>query len=125
MFTDNLRSRGYLPHFDRIGQVHTIRTSEVDVVPPNLRTPTTPNPYGACRLGIRCVAEIVIDALKFQSYRGIWDLYAYVVMPNHVHVLARVHEPLDRVIGGVKSFAGLAANQFLGQNGRFLATRLL
>ncbi len=119
MFTDNLKSRGYLPHFDRTGYVHTVRISEFDIVPPNLRRPSTKNPYGACRLGHPAVANTIVESLNHLHQQNIINLFAYVVMPNHVHILARFNDAISDVMRNFKSFTGKANNSILGRTGEF------
>jgi REP element-mobilizing transposase RayT len=117
VFTNNLTSRGYLPHFDPTGFVHSVRISEHDVVPPNLRSADTINPYGACHLGISEIAENLVQSLKHHDRKDEIDLFAYVVMPNHVHLLARFHRPIGDVVRNVKSYTGRLNNLILGRIG--------
>ena len=50
--------------------------------------------YGSCILQINEIANIVIENwFYFDSKR--YDLIAYVVMPNHVHLLIKTYEKLD------------------------------
>jgi REP element-mobilizing transposase RayT len=47
-------------------------------------------------------------------------MLAWVVMPNHVHVLIEDGEtPLSTIIRNWKSFASVEANKLLGRTGRF------
>ena len=119
MFIDNLKSRGYLPHFDRTGYVHTIRISEFDVVPPTLRQASTKNPYGSCHLRDPDVAKTVVASLKYQHQQNLIDLFAFIVMPNHIHFLARFNESISKVVSSLKSFTGREINSILGRSGAF------
>ncbi|MBA3699032.1 MAG: transposase [Planctomycetes bacterium] len=60
---------------------------------------------GACHLRDPSIAEIVQHNLLHHAGER-YHLGAWVVMPNHVHVLIRIQEswPLDRVVHGWKSF---------------------
>lgn len=63
--------------------------------------------YGSCVLREPAAARIVVDAWRhFDGER--YDLLAWVVMPNHVHVLARVRtgQLLWRIVQSWKSFTG-------------------
>ena len=63
------------------------------------------NRYGSCCLNNPHAAKIVIDAWYF--YAGDWyDLYEWVVMGNHVHVLIRQYEGhrLGDIVGSWKSY---------------------
>ena len=41
---------------------------------------------GPCHLADDGVARMVMDAIAHRVEQGIWDVYAYVIMPNHVHL---------------------------------------
>jgi len=63
--------------------------------------------YGACQLQHPEAAEIVVNGWKhFNGER--YDLIAWVVMPNHVHVLIRLYEGqlLGKVVQSWKSYTG-------------------
>lgn len=50
-------------------------------------------------------ADVLIDSLKYcQQHKGL-EVYAYVIMPSHIHMIVR-HEgaQLDKIIGHFKSF---------------------
>jgi carbamoylphosphate synthase large subunit/REP element-mobilizing transposase RayT len=75
--------------------------------------------HGECILKKSDLAEIVADALRhFDHDRYVLD--AFVVMPNHVHVLVRLAEgqPLADVLHSWKSFSAKAINRQLGRSGR-------
>jgi REP element-mobilizing transposase RayT len=136
-------SRGYLPHFDggELAQFITFRL--YDSLPRELlirwkaelkleRSEQTQSVmrrrveayldqgYGSCFLQNPGVAEMVQNALLFhdqQKYR----LIAWVVMPNHVHMLCtpRAGESLAGIMHSVKSFTSTEANKLLNRSGRF------
>lgn len=127
--------RGYLPHFDMSGLYQGITYCLADArrsgsagVPPALpptSPPTSPpkprhvqnaerrkhiedelnKGYGSCLLRDKDLAKIVVDAWAFFDGKR-YDLVAYVVMPNHVHVLIKTYKgfPLSDVIHSWKSF---------------------
>jgi carbamoylphosphate synthase large subunit/REP element-mobilizing transposase RayT len=75
--------------------------------------------HGECILKKSDLAEIVVKALRhFDHDRYVLD--AFVVMPNHVHVLVLLAEgqPLADVLHSWKSFSAKAINQQLGRTGR-------
>ena len=75
--------------------------------------------HGECLLKKTDVAEIVVEALRhFDRDRYVLD--AFVVMPNHVHVLVRLAESqaLADILHSWKSFSAKAINQLLGRTGR-------
>ena len=75
---------------------------------------------GACHLRNSDVASIVAEALcHFDDRR--YRLFAWCLMPNHVHVLVRVlpGHTLAGVIHSWKSFSAKKANALLGLSGSF------
>jgi REP element-mobilizing transposase RayT len=135
-------SRGYLPHFDgaEISQSVTFRLADslpqivlaqwkrelrqeqgrLDVTLRKRIEAYLDQGYGSCALGHPNIATIVQDSiLHFDAER--YRLSAWVVMPNHVHVLMTPHQrwPLSRIIKDMKSFTSREANKHLGRKGRF------
>ena len=75
---------------------------------------------GACHLRVPSVAECVIETWRrFDRQR--YDLLAWCVMPNHVHVIAQLFEggDLDAVLHSWKSYTSNAANKILKRSGTF------
>jgi REP element-mobilizing transposase RayT len=74
---------------------------------------------GDCLLRDFRVAALVETALLHHHERR-FRMLAWVVMPNHVHVLIEDGEtPLSTIIRNWKSFASVEANKLLGRTGRF------
>jgi REP element-mobilizing transposase RayT len=48
---------------------------------------------------------------------GLYDLFAWVIMSNHIHVLLQPHQPLRRITHVVKSTSARRANLVLGRVG--------
>jgi putative transposase len=65
------------------------------------------------------VARCVTDAIQ-RAATGLhfFRLHAYVVMPNHVHILIEPNVPLPRITHRVKGTSTRAANQILGRDGQ-------
>ncbi|QZE12904.1 transposase [Halosquirtibacter laminarini] len=59
--------------------------------------------YGCCAMKHFEMASIVFDVLKYHHGKR-YDLLAWSIMPNHVHVLIRNNENIDRIIWSWKSF---------------------
>ena len=79
---------------------------------------------GSCFLRNPRVAQIVADAIKhFDGERYV--LFAWCVMPNHVHVVFKAIQPLDRILHSWKSFTSKAANRLLNRERRVLAGGVL
>jgi len=75
---------------------------------------------GECFLHQPEIAKLVADALRFFDGQR-YELRAWVVMPNHVHVVVRPQPPetLSRVLHSWKSFTSKEANKVLGRTGGF------
>jgi REP element-mobilizing transposase RayT len=61
------------------------------------------------------IAGYVEDAIIRGSELGHYLLHAYVVMPNHVHVLLEPRIPLARITGSIKGVSARDANATLGR----------
>ena len=75
---------------------------------------------GRCHMAKPAVADAVASALQhFDMVR--YHLYAWCVMPNHVHVLFRLLDghALDSVLHSWKSYSAKKANRLLGRTGKF------
>jgi REP element-mobilizing transposase RayT len=136
-------SRGYLPHFDggEIAQTITFRLGDslprvvIERWKRQLESEALPDKdsvfrkrieayldqgYGACLLGKPRVAAMVqTSLLHFDGER--YRLSAWVVMPNHVHLLLTPQDgwPLSRIMKDMKSFTSREANKLLGRRGQF------
>ena len=123
-------SRGYLPHCDHPGIVQSITYHLADSLPAavleqiNAELRTLPPErqdserrrrveawldagHGSCVLRLPEAAACVVDTWRHFA-RERYDLIAWVVMPNHVHVLVRVYEgaPLAKIVQSWKSYTG-------------------
>ncbi len=74
--------------------------------------------HGTCALRDPELAGIVQEALR-ASHPEACHLFAWCIMPNHVHVLFRLRESLSmgRLIGGWKGSTSRAINQRRGRSG--------
>ncbi len=135
-------SRGYLPHFDagEVFQSITFRlydsmpqellaqwkkemTRESEQIEDKLRwriESYLDQGGGACHLSDPHIASIVQSALlHFDGER--YRLSAWVLMPNHVHLLAapsNAHS-LSNIMHSIKSYTAQEANKILRTKGRF------
>ncbi len=74
---------------------------------------------GECWLRQPAVAKLAEAALRFFDGQR-YHLQAWVVMPNHVHLLVDVWEtPLAELVKSWKSFVAREANKQLGRTGEF------
>lgn len=132
-------SRGYLPHFDQGGIIQGITFRLHDSMPDNalermdsiaeLENDSAKRAkveaylnagYGTCLLRNPSVAKIVEDALLHFDGRR-YHLLAWVIMPNHVHVLAEqmMAYHIGQVVHSWKSFTAHEANKVLHRTGDF------
>jgi REP element-mobilizing transposase RayT len=74
---------------------------------------------GECWLRQPAIAKLTEDALRFFDGER-YELQAWVVMPNHVHLLVDVWEtPLAELVKSWKSFVARKANKLLNRTGEF------
>ncbi|WP_445665342.1 REP-associated tyrosine transposase [Fodinibius sp. AD559] len=72
------------------------------------------------------IAEIVCEAIHFRD-NSIYDLYAYCIMPNHVHLVLKMLQTnnnseipaLTKVLQKLKSYTALRCNRILNRKGQF------
>src|SRR5262245_17800755 len=64
-------------------------------------------------------SKIVLDFIFFGVPER-YDLFAFAIMPNHVHVLLLPHLPLEKITQGMKGFTAHTINLLYGQQGRAL-----
>ncbi|SOD88468.1 transposase [Spirosoma fluviale] len=81
---------------------------------------------GADYLRLDAIARVVADALHFFDEKK-YDLIAFTIMSNHVHVVFALHPvpearpaiTLDKVMHSLKSFTATKCNELLDKSGRF------
>lgn len=134
-------SRGYLPHIDAGEMVQFITFRLGDSMPQNvlaswrddlrsnritdadlrrrIETYLDQN-YGSGALRNRAIAIVIQDTLlKWDGKR--YRLIAWVIMPNHVHILIQNFGGclIADIMHSIKSFTSHEANKILGRKGRF------
>jgi putative transposase len=130
--------RGYLPHFDAPNVTQMVTLMLADSFPvsrrmewePILREPDNSikrrkleawldRGHGECWLRRRAVADVVESTLLEADGKQ-FRFQAWVLMPNHVHLVVDVWEtPLARLVGSWKGKASRLANLALGRSGPF------
>ena len=132
-------SKGGLPHFDSSHVIQFITFRLADSIPQSvfekldstLESATESirrkfleseldQCHGECYLGIPKIACIVENTL-LHFHNKLYFLNAWVVMPNHVHVLVEIIEggTLERITHSWKSYTANEANKLLGREGSF------
>jgi len=139
---DGWHSRGYLPHFDggeipqfitfRLGdsmpqavlqkwRTELGRESGIDVEAALRRRIEAylDQGYGECHLSHPNIAESVQDSILFFD-RDRYRLFAWVVMPNHVHLLITPCQghALSRILQSLKGYTANEVNKLLGREGQ-------
>lgn len=128
-------SRGFLPHYDASNKFQMITYRLADSLPQKIQSNETLSAkeklarrieidmaldegYGSCLLENPLVAKIVVDAWKFFDNKR-YDLIAYVVMPNHVHLLAKTYDEflLSSIVHSWKSYTAHEIKKLLGSRG--------
>ena len=64
------------------------------------------------------VAALVVEALRNADSLRLCKIHAYVVMPNHVHVLLEPVVELARITKLIKGGTARAANKMVGRTGK-------
>jgi len=136
-------TRGYLPHFDgdEILQFVTFRlydplpknlierwrtellreeTGEIEIALRKRIEEYLDQGHGNCYLWRKEIAKIMQNALIFLN-GGKYHLISWVIMPNHVHFLARIlpSHSLSSIMKSLKGFTAREANKMLGRKGAF------
>ena len=124
--------RGYLPHCDADGVVQMVTYRLADSLPQEL----SPDPgngevrrrrtdalldrgFGSCLLRRPEIAELIIgNWLRFDGDR--YRLWAWVVMPNHVHLVLEIppNASLSPIVHSWKSYTAHRIRQLVGGTGR-------
>jgi REP element-mobilizing transposase RayT len=130
--------RGYLPHRDEPGLTQMVTFHVADSFPTALRGEWAAllqieddaerriklqayldKGRGECPLRNPRLASLVDGAFRFH-HGSAYELHAWVVMPNHVHVLFKLTDkPMGRVIADWKGYTGREANRLLVRRGQF------
>jgi putative transposase len=79
------------------------------------------NPNGPYWLGQEAVAQEVVQSLGYCA-KHFFHLWAYCIMPNHVHLLIKHHEDaplLCDIMKRHKSYTGRVCNQLIGETDKF------
>jgi REP element-mobilizing transposase RayT len=131
-------TRGYLPHFDAPGIIQMLNFRLADALPQERQHEWKPilqigddrqrlirieeyydHGYGACELALPAIAQHTENTLLYDDNRRC-RLLAWVIMPNHVHVLAEIWTtPVGKLTKDWKSISAKFANRCLGRTGNW------
>ncbi|MEO5860376.1 MAG: transposase [Pyrinomonadaceae bacterium] len=134
-------SRGYLPHFDVYASTQFVSFRLADSMPQDVLKKWKAelasgeitgielrkkieryldSGYGSCALRDPRIANLLRETfLKWDGER--YELIAWVIMPNHVHILIRLlgKNLLSGIMHSIKSYTAHEANKMLKCSGRF------
>jgi REP element-mobilizing transposase RayT len=132
--------RGYLPHRDEPGLTQFVTFHLADSFPVALRSEWgamlkieddrerrlqlekyLDRGRGGCHLRRADIAKLVEQSLRFRNGRD-YELLAWVLMPNHLHVLFTVGSvTMSQTVENWKKFTAHEANKLLQRHGKFWA----
>ena len=71
-------------------------------------------------LGMPKIGQMVTDAILYRHHElKHYDLHAFVVMANHVHLMFTPLVDVTKLMHSLKRFTAREANSFLGSTGQF------
>jgi REP element-mobilizing transposase RayT len=77
-------------------------------------------PTGPHHLKDPRIAQAVLNTLHYAAQTlNLYDLHAWVIMSNHVHILLTPKAPLPRITRSIKNYSAREANRILNQTGPF------
>jgi putative transposase len=118
-------SRGYLPHYDGYNISQHVVFRLYDSVPAGVQSgdDVLDQSLGCAVLWRADCAKEVVGVLSHGNKEGRYELQAWCVMPNHVHVLLATNE--QRELGSIvrlwKSYSAAQINKILMRSGRLWA----
>jgi putative DNA methylase len=131
LFVTTFHSRR-LPHYHSVGHATFVTWRLHDSLPPKRSFPPAiasgqaflaldrildSASTGPLFLRMPGVAKMVMDAIHFRDQQ-VYQLHAFVVMPNHVHLLMTPLEAVSKVMQSIKRFTAREGNRMLGLTGQ-------
>jgi REP element-mobilizing transposase RayT len=65
------------------------------------------------------IASLVVGGIKNVEKKGLCRAHAWVVMPNHVHLLMEPRAPMAAITKAIKGSTARQANLLLGRTGKY------
>ena len=126
-------TRRRLPHFEMIGQPLFVTFRLRDSLPASRAFPASDLTSGpaflamdrlldAARNGptflrLQPIAQLVVDSLQYGAELEHYELHAWVIMPNHVHLLLTPEVSVSKLLGSLKAVTAKRANALLNRTG--------
>ncbi len=123
-----------LPHLYVIGQPLFVTFRLHDSLPPHRVFPSQTSTSGEAFAAMdrlldevrtgptflrqAAVASEVLTSIQHGAGIGHYELHAWVIMPNHVHLLLTPRVSVSKLLGSLKSASAKKANLALGRTGR-------
>jgi REP element-mobilizing transposase RayT len=123
-----------LPHYHSVGQPVFLTWSLYGSIPPGRSFPeatTSGQAFvsmdrlldtarkGPLYLRQPPIADMIVDALRYREHSlEHYQLHAYVVMANHVHLLITPRVEISRLTHSLKRFTAREANRIVGRTGQ-------
>ena len=63
------------------------------------------------------IAQVVVDSVEKGVELGHYELHAWVILPNHVHLLLTPLVSVSRLMGSLKRASAVRANEILHRTG--------
>ena len=140
------KSLGMLPHWDQCGKMQFVTCRLCDSLPPSrlesleeekrkiqsgeylIRLDNEAGEiekidyylsqgHGQCLLKYEPVQRIVDEALNYYDGKR-YDLFDYVIMPNHVHFLVTPYEDIKKIWADFRRFTTARINKLFDRSGR-------
>ena len=125
------RTARRLPHIYLLGRPLFVTFRLHDTLPPPRAFPSPAMTSGKAFVAMdrildqaRCgpsflrrapVAQQVLDSIQYGADRGDYKLHAWVIMPNHVHLLLTPETNISKLLGSLKAGSAKKANVLLGR----------
>lgn len=81
--------------------------------------------HGPVWLQKKAIAQLVAESIEYRNEQ-LFDLYAYCIMPNHVHLVFKhikptfnTKYPIIKILASLKRYTARKANQELNREGQF------
>ena len=126
--------RRRLPHLYVVGQPLFVTFRLFNSLPPNRAFPPSNLTSGAAFLALDrlldqarsgptflrqpVIAQLVLKSMECGGRLGHYDMHAWVIMHNHVHLLFTPFVSVSRLLGSLKAASAQKANRLLGRTGQ-------
>ena len=70
-------------------------------------------------LALPAAKDLMVEAIRYSHAQEWWEVYGYVVMPDHLHILAKLGaaKGLSDIMASIKKWSARRINPLLGREG--------